>query len=177
MRRESGFTLLELLIALLIFSLLATGSWRLFDGLVRVERHSTLHAQQLRGLQRAMAVIERDLLHVLPARGIHLSAGLLNLQRLNWRNPLDQPRSEWQEVSYRLEQGQLWRYSRGDAGPQQRQLLLDQVSRLQWQVLDAAGHWQRAVGAMQGARGVALSLDQGRFEGVERVFMLAEVAP
>lgn len=177
MRRQSGFTLLELLIALAILSLLAIGCWRMFEGLVRVERHSTLHAQQLRGLQRAMAVIERDLLQALPRRGIHLSAGLLNVQRLNWRNPLDQPRSEWQEVSYRLERGQLWRYSRSDAGPQQRQLLLDQVSRLQWRVLDAAGHWQLTASSMLDARGVALSFDQGRFEAVERVFVLAEGGP
>ena len=45
--------------------------------------------------------------------GLTLYPDRLNLRRGNWRNPLGQPRSELQDVSYRLEQGVLWRYSQG----------------------------------------------------------------
>jgi general secretion pathway protein J len=173
MNRNKGFTLLELLIALAIFSLLAVGCWRLFDALVRAERQSSAHAQQLRQLQRVVAVIERDVLHASPKHGVRLSAELLNLQRLDWRNPLDQPRSEWQEVTYSLENGELWRYSRGDTGEQQNQRLLDDVQQLRWQVRDGAGAW-RGSGIVYRPRAVELTLSAGRYSDVRRVLPLAE---
>jgi general secretion pathway protein J len=173
MNRDKGFTLLELLIALAVFSLLAVGCWRLFDGLVRAERQSSAQAQQLRQLQRAVAVIERDMLHASPGQGIRLSAELLNLQRHNWRNPLDQPRSEWQEVTYSLENAELWRYSRGDTGEQQSQRLLADVQRLRWQVRDDAGAW-RSSGIVYQPRAVELTLSTARYSDVRRVLMLAE---
>jgi len=173
MNDHKGFTLLELLIALALFSLLAVGCWRLFDTVLRAERQSREQAEQLRQLQRAVAVIERDMLHALPANGIHLSPGLLNLQRLGWRNPLDQARSEWQEVTYSLEKGELWRYSRGDSGEQQRQRLLASLDALRWQVLDRHGAW-RAGGLVNDARAVELLLSTGRYPEVRRLLPLAE---
>jgi general secretion pathway protein J len=175
MNSAKGFTLLELLIALALFSLLALGCWRLFDSLVRAERQSSEHAQQLRQLQRAVAVIERDLLHVMLAPGIRINGNLLNLQRLDWRNPLDQPRSEWQEVTYSLEGTQLWRYSRGDSGARQNQRLLDDVRSLRWQVLDAKGSWQGSGGIRQ-PRAVELLLDTGRYSDIRRLLILAQGA-
>ena len=173
MKRDKGFTLLELLIALAMFSLLAVGCWRLFDALVRAEGQSSVQAQQLRQLQRAVAVIERDILHASPKHGLRLSAELLNLQRLDWRNPLDQPRSEWQEVTYSLENAELWRYSRGDTGEQQSQRLLDDVQQLRWQVRDGTGAW-RGSGIVYQPRAVELILSTGRYSDVRRVLPLAE---
>jgi type II secretion system protein J len=64
MNRQAGFTLLELVIALAIFALLGLASWTLFDAVVRVQRSTMTHEGEFRRLQRAVAVIERDLLHV-----------------------------------------------------------------------------------------------------------------
>ena len=61
---QAGFTLLELVIAIAIFALLGVACWRLFDGVLRAERSSSAHEQTLRGLQRAVALIERDMLHL-----------------------------------------------------------------------------------------------------------------
>lgn len=173
MTYQKGFTLLELLIALALFSLLAMGCWRLFDTLLRAERQSSEQARELRQLQRAVAVIERDVLHAMPAKGVHLSPGLLNLQRLGWRNPLDQARSEWQEVTYSVEQNELWRYSRADSGEQQRQRLLAELGELRWQVLDRAGVW-RSGGQVHNPRAVELLFSAGRYREVRRVMPLAE---
>ena len=63
-KSQAGFTLLELVIAIAIFALLGLGCWRLFDGVVRAERSSTAHQQALRSLQRAVAMIERDVVQV-----------------------------------------------------------------------------------------------------------------
>ena len=64
MNNHAGFTLLELVIALAIFALLGLASWTLFDGVLRVQRSSMAHEREFRTLQRAVAVIERDLLHI-----------------------------------------------------------------------------------------------------------------
>lgn len=113
---QAGFTLLELVIAIAIFALLGLGCWRLFDSVVRAERSSTAHQQALRSLQRTVALIERDVLQVQGSAkdpGITLYPDRLNVRRANWRNPLGLPRSELQDVSYQLKNGELWRYSRG----------------------------------------------------------------
>ncbi|MCY1560659.1 Type II secretion system protein J [compost metagenome] len=64
MNRQSGFTLLELVIAMAIFALLGLASWGLFDGVVRAQQGTTAHEREFRRLQRAVAVIERDVLQV-----------------------------------------------------------------------------------------------------------------
>ena len=95
MNKQSGFTLLELVIAMAIFALLGLASWGLFDGVVRVQRGTTAHEREFRSLQRAVAVIERDVLHATD-QPVVLQQSVLQLQRSHWRNPLDQPRSERQ---------------------------------------------------------------------------------
>ena len=71
MNNQTGFTLLELVIALAIFALLGLASWTLFDGVLRVQRSSMAHEREFRTLQRAVAVIERDLLHLHAERRAH----------------------------------------------------------------------------------------------------------
>ena len=115
MNKQSGFTLLELVIALAIFALLGLASGRLFDTVVRAQQATTSHEQDLRRLQRAVGVIERDVLQLASAV-IVLGPTTLQLQRGNWRNPQDLPRSERQQVIYRLDNQMLWRESRGQIG-------------------------------------------------------------
>ena len=96
---QAGFTLLELVIAIAIFALLGLGCWRLFDAVVRVERSSTAQQQALRSLQRAVAMIERDVLQAQSSAqspGVVLYPDKLEVRRVNWRNPLGLPRSEVQ---------------------------------------------------------------------------------
>lgn len=182
MNRQEGFTLLELVIAMAIFALLGLACWRLFDGVVRVERSTAVHERELRSLQRALAVIERDILQV-NAQPIVLKQTLLQLQRSNWRNPLDQPRSELQNVSYRLDKGTLWRETSSAEQPLlQRQKLLTEVSALSWRLFDSKTGWRNDWPANQAKpaprpKALEITLSTGRFEQIRRVLLLPGNSP
>ncbi|WP_341960454.1 type II secretion system minor pseudopilin GspJ [Pseudomonas sp. RC10] len=180
MTTSKGFTLLELLISLAIFSTLGFASWRLFDGVFRVQEQVQREQRDLRDLRRAVAIIERDLMQATfssKTPSVQLRHGVLNLRRGNWRNPLGQPRGDSQEVSYVFEKNQLLRYSRSlDFSGVQKQLLLRDVRELQWRLYDASHHWRtdslRDSQAVQ-PRAVELTLSFARFEGIRRVVPLA----
>ncbi|RON10742.1 type II secretion system protein GspJ [Pseudomonas brassicacearum] len=176
MNKQHGFTLLELVIAMAIFALLGLASWRLFDGVVRAERSSSSHERDMRGLQRAIAVIERDALQV-TAQPMVLQQNVLLLQRGNWRNPLDEPRSELQDVTYRLDKGTLWRESQRPEQPLvQRQKLLTGVRELHWRLYDQSG-WrsERPPGtrkSVSAPKALEITFSTERFESIRRVLLL-----
>jgi len=181
MTRQAGFTLLELVIALALFSLLSLGCWRLYDSLLRVQAHVSAHEQALRNLQRVITVIERDFLQLaapgnLPA--LRWRQEELHLHRGNWRNPLDQPRSERLDVSYRVEERRLLRYSRSpELATMQRQVLLGDVRELRWRFYDRQAGWRSGWPASGGLpRAVEISLSAGRFDDIRRVILLPEGA-
>lgn len=179
MNKQTGFTLLELVVALAIFALLGLASWTLFDRVVRVQEASSAHERELRNLQRALALIERDLVHITEQPLVWLP-GQLQWQRSNWRNPLDQVRSERQTLAYRLEQGVLWRDGRGE-GLQvvQQQKLLENVRSLSWRWFDAPSGWRSDWPAGYGVRPLAveLRLSAGRYDGIRRVWLLPGTLP
>ena len=178
---QAGFTLLELVIA--IFALLGIGCWRLFDGNVRADRSSRAHEQALRNVQRAVALIERDVLQVQTSArqpGLRLLPDQLTLRRGNWRNPLGQPRSELQDISYQLENGVLWRYSQGlDLPVLQKQKLLSDVREMSWRLYDPhtgwRSDWPTGKAAPKSApKALEIQFSVGRFERVRRVLLLPE---
>jgi general secretion pathway protein J len=86
------------------------------------------------------------------------------VQRSNWRNPLDQPRSERQELTYRLLGDVLWRESRAEGSlTVHRQKLLEDVVDLRWRLLDDS--------AME------FQLSTRRYDGIRRVLLLPGALP
>ncbi|OVY92993.1 type II secretion system protein GspJ, partial [Pseudomonas aeruginosa] len=61
MRLQRGFTLLELLIAIAIFALLALATYRMFDSVMQTDQATRVQEQRMRELVRAMGALERDL--------------------------------------------------------------------------------------------------------------------
>lgn len=180
MNNQGGFTLLELVIAIAIFALLGLASWTLFDGVVRVQQGTLSHERELKNLQRAVALIERDLLHI-AQQPVLVDPTQLQLVRSNWRNPLDLPRSERQVLTYRLDSGVLWRDSRAEGALSvQHQKLLDNVRDVRWRLYDRQVGWLGDWPSGQAPKAplfVEMQLSAGRFEAIRRVLLLPGALP
>lgn len=155
--RARGFSLIELLVALVVFAALAAAA---YGGLNQIARtRGALAAQQDRfaAITRAVAVLERDLRQavdrpvvgnngaLLPA--VIGSPGNLELSRLGFANPLAEPRSNIERVVYGLDSGKLQRgrYAVLDRSPNSvpaTRMLVDRVGQFNLRYFDrASGAW------------------------------------
>lgn len=127
---QRGFTLVELLVALLVFAVMSVLAYGGLRSVLEASASAGAHADRLASLQRTFTAFARDV-EQLADRGIRDEYGdrqpalrvggdelLLELTRAGWRNPAGQTRSTLQRVAYRLDDGAL--------------------HRLQWAVLDRA---------------------------------------
>ncbi|HLA75554.1 MAG TPA: type II secretion system minor pseudopilin GspJ [Gammaproteobacteria bacterium] len=121
-RDDSGFTLLELLVALSIFAVLATMAYGGLRSVLDTRARAQVQTAQLAELQLAFTFIERDLEQILargirdsfgdpqpPIRGVEEGTPLLEFTRNGWRNPAAQARSTLQRVAYRVQEHRLLR--------------------------------------------------------------------
>ncbi len=147
-----GFTLLEILVALFVFSIIGVISSQLMSQTIRSHETLTERGHRLTDLHRAMQVIQRDILQIsnrpvrdnygdpLPALQIGPD-GVIEFSRAGWRNPLGLPRSESQRVSYLLQDGKLLRgywtvMDRVQDSEPAYQTLLEGVERVEFFVRD-----------------------------------------
>jgi general secretion pathway protein J len=126
-KKQRAFTLLEIVIAIAIFSLLALGANSLLSTVTRSSEISAQRESQFEQLQRAMLIMERDFLQIqarIPrTQGIENNLVILGGEfefesdaygvgfvRSGWRNPqLRLKRSSLQNVAYRLQENRLER--------------------------------------------------------------------
>ena len=134
--RTQGFTLLELLIAMSIFSVLSAMAFTGLQAVITSKGHTEKVANRVSELQTSMLFLQRDVEQaversvrdgfgdVAPAlRGGGFGSLVLELTRAGWRNPIGSPRSQLQRVAYRLsEDGEFTRMA---------WMVLDQPSQLE----------------------------------------------
>ena len=153
-----GFTLLELMVAIVLFSMISTAAYKLLTSVTQAHEvtQSILHG--LDKLQRAEIIVEQDLLQI-SARPITDEAGpqpalqvpgsstmLMEFTRSGWQNPLQAERSNLQRVAYAHEGSELIRYywptlDRIATTSRIRQLLMTEVSSVNVRLLDQGKRW------------------------------------
>jgi general secretion pathway protein J len=173
-RDQGGFTLLELLVALAIFSLIAVMAYGGLETVLNQQAQTEVNAEGLEALQKTYLVIQRDIEQAVPRpirnefgdeQGPLVGTTLFQLTRGGWNNPVDQPRSTLQRVGYSLEERQLIRYAwtvldRAQDSEPVRQPLADDIESLQVRYLDGNGNWQEQWPPMQtGQNPVPVTLD------------------
>lgn len=127
-RHHNGFTLLEILIAMAIFSLIGLASSQVLFSVLTSDEVSQQSAKELTAMQRSYQVIQRDVMQMVPRATrvngeqpqenyILSGEGILDgegdgiaFNRLGWRNPAQMfPRGTTQAVGYRLFENKLQR--------------------------------------------------------------------
>lgn len=66
MKQQHGFTLLELMVAMAIFAMLAVAGWQVFDGVSRARERAQSHADHLAVLQYAYLQLQQDMGQIIP---------------------------------------------------------------------------------------------------------------
>lgn len=161
-RQAHGFTLVELLVAIAVFSVLAAMAYGGLRSVLNSERTIDQASQRLNAIQRTLLFIGRDLAQ-LSGRGIRDEFGdpqpplqsrsraslAIELTRGGWSNPAGQMRSTLQRVGYVVEERQLIRYSwpvldRAPDTQPQRFVLLEGVRSLQVRFMNEKRAWHEA---------------------------------
>lgn len=174
-KRQSAFTLVELLIALAIFALLALMSYRALDSVFRTREHLSAETARFRDVALLFARLDDDFITLLDRRPRNADNLLDDALRLTALLPgtndatLVFTRSGFaggtgtsatpQRVGYRLKDStfELVIWPSLDAAPRtapQAFPALTQVSEAKWRAMDRGGNWQNVwrstpVGAAQ----------------------------
>lgn len=120
---SDGFTLLELLIAMAIFGILAVMAYSGLNQVLIAKERTDAQALRLTEIQRTFSLLEQDIEQTV-SREIRDAYGdpqpalvgniygdyLLELTHTGWRNPANNPRSNLQRVAYTVRDGKLIRY-------------------------------------------------------------------
>ncbi|MBF7074358.1 type II secretion system minor pseudopilin GspJ [Glaciecola sp. MH2013] len=197
--RYQGFTLIEILIAMAIFALIALGATSILTNVSDADEASQERFVQLQNLQRAMLIIERDFLQMVPRKtraegevndilvlagdfNFESDSGAIGFVRSGWHNPqLTLRRSTLQSVAYRTREGKLERlhstYVDNVIGfePKER-VLLDNIDSVAFEFLEKFDAkkftWEEAESTEQLPIAVAIILTSSVYGEIRREFRI-----
>jgi len=154
-RTESGFTLIELMVAIVVFAVLGLMSAQLLKNMIRQHDIIDERGERLVDLQRAMTVMQRDINQVVSRKvrdqygdelGSFMTDGVFPVEftRTGWRNPLEHQRSDLQRVAFEHRDTTLYRYywsvlDRAIDTEPVEQVLMENVLAVSFEPLDGYG--------------------------------------
>ncbi len=185
---QKGFTLLEVLVAMVIFSFMSLMAYGALANIFKGNEVITDQEVKLKKLQRSMMFIERDMRQLVlrarssgydqssPAVDAGLdSEGIIEFTRAGNPNPTNLVRSSLQRVRYALEEKKLRRLSWNlvdhiDAEPV-TMLLLEDVESFGFKFLDRNNAWQEnwRFGATM-PKAVEITLEHKHWGEIVRIF-------
>lgn len=158
---QSGFTLLEILVATAIFSFIAVISYSSLSDALLVQKKTESLNERLSELQLAIQFMDKDFRQVInrpildpsggsitrPAINLGGNENIIEFTRTGWPNSLQQTRNELQRVAYIVEEEKLIRQywqnlDRSSSDEGKKFSLLENINELNIQVLDSDDEWQ-----------------------------------
>lgn len=186
-KSNQGFTLLEVLIAMMIFSLMSVMAYTGLSTVIRGNEVITAKEESLKELQRTMMFLERDMRQLVPrprttgfnerAKAFDYgldSEGLVEFSRAGNPNPIGLKRSSLQRVRYDLEEKTLTRKSWAlvdhiDLEPTQMELL-NEVESFELRLLDQNDEWQENWrDEVQVPKAVEINIEHKRWGKISRL--------
>lgn len=193
-----GFTLIEILVAVLIFALMSAAAYGGVEALLRSRLALAERAAALQQLQACIGRLQRDLRQALPRptlNGFGESVPALlgqrasiELTRAGLSNPLEATRARIEHVSWALKNQQLLRLQyqvldRGGNSVPVSVPMLDQVTRLEFRYLDGSewrAQWPRPNTSTSTGnllpRAVEITIISARFGSIRRLVDLVDSA-
>jgi general secretion pathway protein J len=195
--KQDGFTLIEILVAMSIFALIAVGATQILTTVTDSNDLSEERFQSLQELQRAMLIIERDFLQMVPRKTrvdgevsdvivfggrftFESSSEGLGFVRSGWHNPkLTLRRSTLQSVAYRVQDDQLHRlystYVDNAIGFEPKvRVLLNNIESVQFEFLEKFSSskfdWQPADAVEELPIAVAIIIESKMYGEIRREF-------
>jgi general secretion pathway protein J len=129
--KESGFTLIEVMISLALFALISMAGIALVDSIIRVEERTAGRLDRLAQFQRTMLVLSRDLEQISAGSLEQVEGGV----RFERQAPSLQAPSR--TIGYTFRDGSLVRLTGTD------QLLLEGVAGVAWSFFMPGRGWQK----------------------------------
>ncbi len=195
--KESGFTLVEMLVALAIFSMISVAGVALLQSASSTQLAVKDRLGAIGDNSRAIAIIEHDLAQAIArpvrstpqtispafvATGSETSGQLFGLTRTGTANLDNSPASELQRVVYALQNGNLKRIGQRmiDGGEASQAVLLNNITSATLQFRDAEGNWRQdwdASDPFAVPRALELVLVQGNAAPVRLLFLVGTSGP
>jgi general secretion pathway protein J len=158
--RSSGFTLLEVLIAVAIFVIVGALAMGGYNELIKQSDHVGENAARTRAVQSTLQRLAQDFASLEPRpvreplgdglqpalRADDRTQDLVHLTRSGWSNPAGVPRATLQRVSYRLDENKLRRdywvmLDRTLSVEPVSTVLLDDVREVSFRFMDQNRNW------------------------------------
>jgi len=148
---QAGFTLIEVMVAVVLLGVFALTSFRALDAVLAAERHARAESQRWQALARVFHRVEADLIDAVPPAtppqagraGFVVEPGPAGGLELAFERQRPEDLGfGLVEVRYRFAEGRLTRVERLPAREPDAETLLEGIERFGPRFMDASGTWR-----------------------------------